>query len=196
MKRLILILINNILFISFLVGCAYFNAFYLAQKNFKDAEFQRMKESGIVDAQLYKTAIQWSEEVTEKYSGSRYIDDSLYIIGMSYYHMKDFVLARTSFDELIRKFPESKYKEEAHFYKAKSLTGLKQYDEAREVLNDERTEEDAGVVRYWCSRSQLRAMCLWGLEVVSRGRPLCPQCGEPMESEEDHFCPKKNGHYH
>ncbi|MDX1437615.1 MAG: DUF3090 domain-containing protein [Anaerolineales bacterium] len=67
---------------------------------------------------------------------------------------------------------------------------------AREVLNDQRTEEEAGVVRYWCSRSQLRAMCLWGLEVVSRGRPLCPQCGEPMESEEEHFCPKKNGHYH
>jgi uncharacterized repeat protein (TIGR03847 family) len=67
---------------------------------------------------------------------------------------------------------------------------------AREVLSDDREEGEAGVVRYWCSRAQLRALCLWGIEIVSRGRPLCPQCGEPMDSEAEHFCPKKNGHYH
>ena len=67
---------------------------------------------------------------------------------------------------------------------------------AREITAEEETPEDAGVVRFWCTRSQLRAMCLWGMDVVSRGRPLCPQCGEPMDPEEKHFCPKKNGHYH
>ena len=67
---------------------------------------------------------------------------------------------------------------------------------AREILAEDEEAGEARVVRYWCSRAQLRAMCLWGLDVVSRGRPLCPQCGEPMESEEDHFCAKKNGHYH
>ena len=49
------------------------------------------------------------------------------------------------------------------------------------------------VVRFWCTRSQLRAMCLWGLEVASRGRPICGNCGEPKDSE-GHFCPKSNGH--
>ena len=34
-----------------------------------------------------------------------------------------------------------------------------------------------------------------GDEVASRGRPICPQCGEPMDPE-GHFCPKKNGHKH
>jgi uncharacterized repeat protein (TIGR03847 family) len=67
---------------------------------------------------------------------------------------------------------------------------------AKEIAREEEETEETGVVRFWCTRSQLRAMCLWGMEIVSRGRPLCPQCGEPMESEEDHFCPKKNGHYH
>jgi uncharacterized repeat protein (TIGR03847 family) len=67
---------------------------------------------------------------------------------------------------------------------------------AREILNEGQEREEAGVVRFWCTRSQLRAMCLWGIEIASRGRPLCPQCGEPMESEEEHFCPKKNGHLH
>jgi len=55
--------------------------------------------------------------------------------------------------------------------------------------------EESGVVRFWCTRSQIRAMCHWGIEVANRGRPICPQCGEPMEPE-GHFCPKKNGHKH
>lgn len=64
---------------------------------------------------------------------------------------------------------------------------------AREILVEGQEVEDSGVVRFWVSRSQLRAMVRWGLEVISHGRPLCPQCGEPMEAG-THFCPKKNGH--
>ena len=55
--------------------------------------------------------------------------------------------------------------------------------------------ESASVVRLWCTRSQIRALARWGVEVASLGRPICPQCGEPMEPE-GHFCPKKNGHKH
>lgn len=66
---------------------------------------------------------------------------------------------------------------------------------ARELLPEGEDAEQAGVVRFWCTRSQLRAMSRWGIEVASRGRPLCPQCGEPMDPE-GHFCPKKNGHLH
>ncbi|BCY18141.1 MAG: DUF3090 domain-containing protein [Chloroflexi bacterium] len=66
---------------------------------------------------------------------------------------------------------------------------------AREILGDELDQEEASVVRLWCTRSQIMALCAWGLEVTGRGRPLCPQCGLPMEPE-GHFCPKKNGHKH
>ena len=74
---------------------------------------------------------------------------------------------------------------------------------AREVVNEEGEElespeeaaEEGRVVRFWCTRSQIRAMCHWGMEIASRGRPICPQCGEPMDPE-GHFCPKKNGHKH
>jgi uncharacterized repeat protein (TIGR03847 family) len=65
----------------------------------------------------------------------------------------------------------------------------------RELLPEDQDPNEAGVVRLWCTRSQLRALAHWGMEVVSRGRPLCPQCGEPMDPE-GHFCPKKNGHKH
>jgi len=66
---------------------------------------------------------------------------------------------------------------------------------AHEIISEEASEEEAGIVRFWCTRSQLRAMCAWGSELVSRGRAICPQCGEPMDPE-GHFCPKKNGHKH
>ena len=66
---------------------------------------------------------------------------------------------------------------------------------AREMLQEDQEPEEASVVRFWCSRSQLRAMCHWGIEVASHGRQNCPQCGEPMDPE-GHFCPKKNGHQH
>lgn len=66
---------------------------------------------------------------------------------------------------------------------------------ARELIPEEQDPEEGRVVRFWCSRSQIRAMSRWGMEVASRGRPICPQCGEPMDPE-GHFCPKRNGHYH
>lgn len=66
---------------------------------------------------------------------------------------------------------------------------------ARELVAEGEDPEEAGVVRFWCTRDQLRAMCRWGIEVASRGRPICPQCGQPEEPE-GHFCPKKNGHQH
>ena len=77
------------------------------------------------------------------------------------------------------------------------------YDEAqdlvvilvREILMEDEDQESAAVVRFWCTRSQVRALARWGHEIVSRGRPICPQCGQPMEPE-GHFCPKKNGHKH
>lgn len=65
----------------------------------------------------------------------------------------------------------------------------------REILMEGDEPEDAAIVRYWCSRSQARALARWGVEVVQRGRPTCPQCRQPMEPE-GHFCPKKNGYRH
>lgn len=63
----------------------------------------------------------------------------------------------------------------------------------REILTENMEPDDASLVRFWCTRAQIRSAAAWGLEVANRGRPICPQCGEPMDPE-GHFCPKKNGH--
>jgi uncharacterized repeat protein (TIGR03847 family) len=70
-------------------------------------------------------------------------------------------------------------------------------DEAPAAEGDADAEEDdeTSVVRFWCTRSQLLAVCRWGLEIASRGRPNCPYCGQPIDPG-GHFCPKRNGHKH
>lgn len=75
------------------------------------------------------------------------------------------------------------------------------YDNARDlvcIITKEWTALDSdkrepSTVNYWCTREQLVALVKWGAIVVERGRPICPQCLQPMEPE-GHFCPKKNGH--
>jgi uncharacterized repeat protein (TIGR03847 family) len=66
---------------------------------------------------------------------------------------------------------------------------------AKETPVDDEESEDANVARFWCTRSQLRMMCRWGLDVARKGRPICGNCGEPIDAE-GHFCPKSNGHKH
>ncbi|MFQ5616591.1 MAG: DUF3090 domain-containing protein [Anaerolineales bacterium] len=64
----------------------------------------------------------------------------------------------------------------------------------QEIVPEGEDPDDFRAIRFWCNRSQMRAFAHWAIEVASRGRPLCPQCGAPMDLEEKHFCPKKNGH--
>ena len=65
----------------------------------------------------------------------------------------------------------------------------------REIVMEDGDPEEASVVRFWCNRQQASWLAGWSKEVIDRGRPICPQCGQPMEPEV-HFCPKKNGHKH
>jgi uncharacterized repeat protein (TIGR03847 family) len=52
---------------------------------------------------------------------------------------------------------------------------------------------DPLTVRLFVTRAQLRVLARHGSEVVSRGRPLCPLCGNPLDPT-GHICPAQNGH--
>ncbi|MEX0788787.1 MAG: DUF3090 domain-containing protein [Anaerolineales bacterium] len=64
---------------------------------------------------------------------------------------------------------------------------------AKGVQAEGEDPDQAATARFWCTRSQLLSMCQWGLELAGRGRPICGNCGEPIDLE-GHFCPKRNGH--
>ncbi|HEU4398756.1 MAG TPA: DUF3090 domain-containing protein [Actinomycetota bacterium] len=48
-------------------------------------------------------------------------------------------------------------------------------------------------VRLFVTRPQLRVLARHGSQVVARGRPLCPLCGNPLDPS-GHICPALNGH--
>ena len=56
-------------------------------------------------------------------------------------------------------------------------------------------EEEPNVVSFWASRDQVQALVKHTLDVVKAGRPICGNCGKPMDAG-GHFCPNRNGHAH
>jgi uncharacterized repeat protein (TIGR03847 family) len=66
---------------------------------------------------------------------------------------------------------------------------------AQEAVSEEQSAEEAAAARFWATRSQLRALSKYALEIVRQGRPICGNCGQPMDPE-GHFCPRSNGHSH
>jgi uncharacterized repeat protein (TIGR03847 family) len=65
----------------------------------------------------------------------------------------------------------------------------------RESSVEGEVETNSSDASLWCTRDQLRRLSHWGLELARRGRPICGNCGRPMDPE-GHFCPRKNGHKH
>ncbi|GAA5529370.1 DUF3090 domain-containing protein [Herpetosiphon gulosus] len=65
---------------------------------------------------------------------------------------------------------------------------LQQHAEAEESKNDPRR------VRISATRAQMQALSRNAMDIITTGgRPICPQCLQPME-DEGHLCVKKNGH--
>lgn len=54
-------------------------------------------------------------------------------------------------------------------------------------------DEDPNVVSFWASRSQAISLVKHAYEAVRSGRPICGNCGQPIDAE-GHFCPNRNGH--
>jgi uncharacterized repeat protein (TIGR03847 family) len=65
----------------------------------------------------------------------------------------------------------------------------------REAVEDLPAGEQTAEASLWCTRVQLRRLAQWGAELARRGRPICGNCGNPIDPT-GHFCPRRNGHKH
>lgn len=54
-------------------------------------------------------------------------------------------------------------------------------------------EEEPNVVSFWATRTQVQSLVQHTMDVVKAGRPVCGNCGRPIDAE-GHFCPHRNGH--
>ncbi len=106
-------------------GCAYFNTFYSARKNFESAELQRSQQvddpearANAGQAALYDKAMESAAKVVLEYSKSKWVDDAMLLIGRSMLAKGDYVGAQEKFDELNTNFPKSDLRDQATYWSA------------------------------------------------------------------------------
>lgn len=146
-------------------GCAYYNTFYNIKKEFRAAEKQTAKlnvgtgalgqQAGNRDRpgqnmgpiQQYQGIIQSCGKLLEFYPKSRWIDDALMVMGISYYRIQDFPRAERKFTELVTIFPKSKHVEMASIWRARALVAQEKLDQAEEVLIAEEAKFTAAGVK-------------------------------------------------
>ncbi|MBN2465146.1 tetratricopeptide repeat protein [candidate division WOR-3 bacterium] len=116
-------------------GCAYFNTFYNARASYREA--MKLKDQG-QNAQAkakFDKAIEKSARVIQRWPKSRWVDDALFLIGVSYYEEAQYEKAIRGFDQLGLAFPNSEFIPRAQLYRGLSLLADKQYGTARVALD-------------------------------------------------------------
>ncbi len=138
--------------VASLSGCAYYNTFYNVERKFTDAERERRQadrqtaqqsaagtatqpattppggtpaRAQTAGADKYRKVIETSSKLLEYYPKSRWVDDALLVMGVSYYRLGDLPRAERKFTELMTLFPKSKHVTEAVIWKAQTLADQK-----------------------------------------------------------------------
>ena len=146
-----------------ITGCAYYNTFYNVERKFTEAERDRRQAerqaqpqqpvAGAVPpatpaapasgaraatpgAEKYRKVIETSSKLLEYYPKSRWVDDALYVMGVSYYWLGDLPRAERKFTELMTLFPKSKRLTDAVIWKARTLADQKKPKEAEALLHE------------------------------------------------------------
>ena len=134
-----------LLLLFFVCGCAYFNTYYNAKKFFNQAEDTRRRKeeelktgtdasTGKSSSELYDKAIKKASAILEFYPRSRWVDDSLFLLGQAFYWQGDYQKAEVKFHELETNFPKSSFLSEARYWRGLCLWKLKEFNQAREIL--------------------------------------------------------------
>jgi uncharacterized repeat protein (TIGR03847 family) len=56
-------------------------------------------------------------------------------------------------------------------------------------------DDEPNVVSFWAEPRQVKALINQTTQVVKSGRPICGNCGEPIDAS-GHWCAQRNGHKH
>lgn len=141
-------------------GCAYFNTFYNAKRKFSEAENDNRNrptpaqsqspaqpqspgspprggiQRDVRSPEKYRKVIETCSKLLEFYPKSRWVDDALYLMGVSYYRLGELDRADRKFTELVTIFPKSEHVAEAILFHARSLGEQGKRDEAITLLTN------------------------------------------------------------
>lgn len=113
-------------------GCSvYFNTFFNAKKSFNAAEKARSKSDRVsAGAREYQAAIEKALKVVESHPNSKYYDDAVFMLAVSYFHTQQFGKAERRFRELLANYPETDFARRSQVYLAKTKLELGDIDDA------------------------------------------------------------------
>jgi peptidoglycan-associated lipoprotein len=74
--------------------------------------------------------------VVKKHFHSKWTDDALYLVAMSYYYLGEYEKAVKNFDDLITLFPNSSYRDEANYYRGLAYLDNQDYGSAQVIFYD------------------------------------------------------------
>jgi len=127
-------IILSILILAIIGGCAYYNTFYIAKKEFKAAEIERKnrktEKPTSKENKSYTTAIEKASKVLELYPKSKYVDDALLMLGKCFYFKEQYSRAERKFEELISLYGDGDLSDDAFLWRTKCRKELKRYDVA------------------------------------------------------------------
>jgi TolA-binding protein len=154
-------------------GCAYFNTFYSAKKNFEEAELQMSQlpdpevRASAGTAGLYDKAIQGATRILVEYPTTKWVDDALLLIGRSMLAKGDYPAAQEKFGELALNFPTSDLRDQAMFWSGvaaerdrRRVEAIDRYDSLLTVWPQSKLRDQARLRRanlYLLAREPARA---------------------------------------
>jgi tetratricopeptide (TPR) repeat protein len=127
-------------------GCVYYNTFYNARKQYREAERKREEAENVAASgqrsrqmvfryrDFYMRVIRKASIVLDRHPESKWVDDSLLLIGKAFYWRDSYGDALVKFKELQENFPQSLLLTEAMYWKGLTLWAAGRAEEARPVL--------------------------------------------------------------
>ena len=129
----------------------YFNIYYNTEDKFQEAEdaiklqrknlfeFEQPNLTGNVP-QLLNNVIEKCSKILQFHSNSKYVDESLLMLGKSFYYQKNYQKALRKFQELLVTHPESDLILEDDLWIAKTQMRLKDFNDALPALKNVREQ--------------------------------------------------------
>jgi len=131
---------------------AYYNTYYNAKKNFHAGLKKVQEQSFTIDPQEavrihhapimagkddFDKAIDKGGKLLRKFPNSKWVDETLLLIGKSYYYKQEFYPALEKFEELRKADASPKMNQLAIIWKGRTLLDLKQYSQGASYLETE-----------------------------------------------------------
>ncbi|KPL07521.1 hypothetical protein AMJ86_04265, partial [bacterium SM23_57] len=157
-NRQVLLVLLVMLMITIFGGvrCAYFNAFYNARKNFREAEKENrqiiQEQTGRPQTQKYNSAIESAARLLQNYPDSKWADDALLLMGKAYYRIQQYNRAQRKFEELFANHPDSPLIPEGKYWWSLTIKEMGKFqdgiDQLRSLLGSDIPRDLDSKVRF------------------------------------------------